>query len=238
MQDMRYMGSKAKHAKHIIPIIMNGHDSTKPYVEPFLGGGNMFSEVSAPIKWGNDVSKWAVALLSGLADGWVPPEKLSETQYRDIKDNPYRHEPALVGFAAYCCSYAGKEWGGYARGNDAKGNPRNFAAEQARNLNKQRDGLVGAKFTNLSYLEIGIEPGSTVYCDPPYANTTKYKSDFDHDLFWEWCGELATKGCRVFVSEYSAPESWQPVWDRSVTNSLTRDTGAKTGVERLFTIRT
>ena len=35
---MRYMGSKAKYAKHIMPILMDGHDDSKPYVEPFVGG--------------------------------------------------------------------------------------------------------------------------------------------------------------------------------------------------------
>lgn len=232
---MRYMGSKAKYAKHIIPILMDEHDESKPYVEPFLGGGNMFSEVSAPIKWGNDVSFWAVELLSSLSAGWMPPTNLSETEYYQIKEDPYGYEPALVGFAAYCCSYAGKEWGGYARGNDAKGSPRNFAAEQVRNLERQRNGLIGARFTNLSYLEMGIEPESTVYCDPPYAGTTSYKSDFDHSVFWDWCNDLVDKRCRVFVSEYNAPTNWIPVWEKEVTNSLTKNTGAKKGTEKLFT---
>jgi len=232
---LRYMGSKAKYVKHIVPILIEGHDQTKPYVEPFVGGGNLFSEVPAEIKWGNDAAEYAVALLEGLAKGWVPPEILSESDYYLIKEDPFGYEPALVGFAAYCCSYAGKFWGGYARGNTNKGTPRNFASEQARSLEKQRKGLVGAKFTNLSYLEMGIQPGSTIYCDPPYANTTGYKGGFDHEDFWQWCDELVAKGCRVFVSEYTAPKEWSVVWQKEVTNSLTKDTGSKRGVEKLFT---
>lgn len=232
---MRYMGSKGKYAKHIVPILMDGHDQSKPYVEPFVGGGNLFSEVPADIKWGNDTAEYAVALLRGLSKGWEPPETLSETEYYQIKEDPHGYDPALVGFAAYCCSYAGKFWGGYARGNTAKGEPRNFAAEQARNLEKQRKGLLASKFTNLNYLEMGIQPGSTVYCDPPYANTTGYQGSFDHKVFWQWCDELVDKGCRVFVSEYTAPIGWLEVWEKEVTNSLTRNTGSKRGVEKLFT---
>jgi DNA adenine methylase len=232
---VRYMGSKGRYAKHIVPIIMAKHDQTKPYVEPFVGGGNLFSEVPAKIKWGNDTAKYAVALLEGLSNGWTPPDTLSELDYHQIKEDPHGYDPELVGFAAYCCSYSGKLWGGYWRSKDSKGNPRNPAKEQASNLGKQRKGLVGAKFTNMSYLNMGITGGSTVYCDPPYANTTGYKGGFDHTLFWGWCEDLVAKGCNVFVSEYTAPDGWDYVWSKCVTNSLTKDTGSKVGTEKLFT---
>lgn len=231
---MRYMGSKGRHAKYLIPYIMEGHNQEKPYVEPFVGGGNIFSQVPANIKWGNDTATYAVALLDALSKGWEPPTYLDELTYYQIKEDPHGYDPALVGFAAYCCSYAGKFWGGYWRAKDMKGNIRNCAAEQARNLEKQRSGLIGAKFTNLNYLEMGIEPGSTVYCDPPYIGTTGYQYDIDHAEFWHWCEELVLKGCRVFVSEYKAPLDWECVWEKDVTNSLTKETGAKRGVEKLF----
>lgn len=233
---MRYMGSKGRHAKDIVPILMATHDQDRWYVEPFVGGGNMLSEVPAKLKWGNDTAEYAVALLEAVSKGWEPPEVLSEVGYHLIKEDPYGYEPELVGFAAYCCSYAGKFWGGFARGNDTKGNPRNFASEQFRNLKKQAKGLVGAKFTVGSYEDMNIPYGSTVYCDPPYANTTGYKGGFDHEAFWFWCdGLVVGRGCKVFVSEYTAPKHWTKVWEKKVTNSLTKDTGSKTGVEALFT---
>ena len=232
---MRYMGSKGRYARYIIPHLMEDHDKDKWYVEPFLGGGNLFSEVPAKFKWGNDTAEYAVALLKALSLGWQPPTILSETEYYEIKEDPHGYDPELVGFAAYCCSYAGKFWGGYWRSNDSKGNPRNSALEQARNLESQRKGLMGAKFTVGSFLSMDIPEGSTVYCDPPYANTTGYQGGFDHKIFWDWCRKQSReKGCRVFVSEYVAPQGVKCVWEKGVTNSLTKDTGSKKGVERLF----
>ena len=234
---MRYMGSKGRYARHIIPHLMDGHDQGKWYVEPFLGGGNLFSEVPAKLKWGNDTAEYAVALLKALSLGWEPPTTLSETEYYQIKEDPHGYDPELVGFSAYCCSYSGKFWGGYWRSNDSKGNPRSPALEQARNLEKQRKGLVGARFTVGSFSCMDIPNGSTIYCDPPYANTTGYQGGFDHKVFWDWCRYHSdVKGCRVFVSEYTAPFGVECVWEKEVTNSLTKDTGSKKGVERLFKV--
>ena len=233
---MRYMGSKARHAANIVPILMDGHDQTKPYVEPFLGGGNLFSEVPAKTKLGSDTAEFAVALLSALSVGWQPPNDMSEEDYKAIKANPGDYDKALVGFAAYSCSYAGKFWGGYARGNSSKGVPRNFASEQRRGLLAQARGLAGANIFVSSYLDLDIPKGATVYCDPPYSDTTGYQGSFDHEVFWAWCETLVHRGCRVFVSEYTAPSGWKAVWEKPVSNSLTKDTGVKKAVEKLFTL--
>lgn len=244
---MRYMGSKARHAKHISPILMDGHDQSKWYVEPFMGGGNMLSNVPAKHKWGNDTAEYAVALLSAVASGWEPPETLTEDEYYSIKSDPDQYEAALVGFAAYCCSYGGKLWGGYARNKPEEGKnstcpgqkkrnlikQRNFAGEQVRNLQNQFLGLVGVKFTSISFLDLDIPDGSTVYCDPPYVSTTGYGSGFDHQVFWDWATDISRR-CRVFVSEYMAPKEWESIWEKRVNNSLTSDTGCKKATESLF----
>ena len=38
---MKYMGSKARIAKYILPIILKDRKPDQWYVEPFVGGGNM-----------------------------------------------------------------------------------------------------------------------------------------------------------------------------------------------------
>jgi DNA adenine methylase len=231
---VRYMGSKDKYAKHIVPILMLGHNDTKPYVEPFVGGGNLIAKVPASIRWGNDLAYYAVSLLDAIGNGgYIPPDEVTEKEYQEVKKHPYLYPPEYVGFLAYSCSYAGKFWGGFAKSVDTKGNPRNMAAEQVRQLTKQAVGLRGVHFTSVNYLDMQIPDGSTIYCDPPYAGTTKYKGYFDHDVFWQWV-DVKAQSCRVFVSEYSAPDWCECVWEKDVTNSLTKNTGAKSGTERLF----
>jgi len=233
---MRYMGSKARHAKHIIPFLMDGHDQSKPYIEPFVGGGNMIDKVPADIRWGSDTAEYAIALLDALSKGWVPPETLSEEEYCRIKEDPGKYSKWLVGFAAGPCSFGGKFWGGYARGGFNSKGPRDHQNEAFDNAIKQSHGLRGVKFTVANYNSIVYPEGSTVYCDPPYAGTTGYKSgSFDHAVFWDWAEKLS-HGRRVFVSEYTAPDNWTCIWERDVASSLTKDTGSKRNVERLFTL--
>lgn len=229
---MRYMGSKARHAKNIIPFLMDGHDQSKPYIEPFVGGGNMIDKVPAKIRWGSDVAEYAIALLDALSEDWVPPETLSFQEYEAIKSNPDAYPKELVGFAAYSCSYGGKFWGGFARTDG-----RDYANEQHRSMVKRIKQLRGVKFTVANYNSIVYPSGATVYCDPPYAGTTGYKSGvFDHGLFWDWAEKLS-HGRRVFVSEYTAPKNWTCVWEKDVASSLDKDTGGKRNVERLFTLK-
>lgn len=233
---MRYMGSKARHAKHIVPILMDGHDQSKPYIEPFLGGGNLMAQVSAEIRIGGDVAKYAVALLRAVVSGWVPPSDVSEQTYRDVKQNKENYPPEMVGFVGYSCSFGGKYFGGYWRCKNSKGEARNGALEQVTHLMRQANGLRNVQFYVGGYDEIEYPAGSTVYMDPPYAGTTEYTAkNFDHDRFWRFCESLSA-ACRVFVSEYSAPPNWMPVWEKAVTSSLDRDTGSLRAVEKLFTL--
>jgi site-specific DNA-adenine methylase len=60
---------------------------------------------------------------------------------------------------------------------------------------------------NQSYLDVELQDGDIIYCDPPYAKTAKYSQDgFNHDEFWDW-----VRNCPhcVIVSEYSAPDDIQ-----------------------------
>ena len=233
---MRYMGSKARHAKHIVPIIMDGHDQSKPYIEPFVGGGNMIDKVPADIRWGSDIAEYAIALLDALSNGWVPPETLSFQEYESIKSTPDNYPKQIVGFAGHCCTFGGKLWGGYARNKPEEGDHSSVPPQQHRMLQKQAVGLIGVRFQVSSYLNLDIPDGSTVYMDPPYAGTTKYKTGgFNHDEFWRYCTKLSDR-CRVFVSEYNAPENWRHIWEKEVSSSLTKDTGSKRNIEKLFTI--
>ena len=84
------------------------------------------------------------------------------------------------------------------------------------------------------YNNLYIPENSVIYCDPPYENTTKYVGSFDSSAFWNWCRIKASEGLTVFVSEYNAPDDFECVWSKSVCSSLTKDTGSKVAIERLF----
>jgi DNA adenine methylase len=52
---MKYMGSKAKFSKEILPIILKDRTAEQWYVEPFAGGMNMICEVGGK-RIANDIS--------------------------------------------------------------------------------------------------------------------------------------------------------------------------------------
>jgi DNA adenine methylase len=231
---MRYVGSKTRHAKYIIPFLMNGHDQSKPYIEPFVGGGNMICHVPAKIRWGSDTAEYAIALLDAVSKGWAPPSHVTESEYHAVKANPDAYDKAYVGFVGHCCTFGGKLWGGYARNHPSEGCNSTIPAQQHKSILRQAKGLAGVVFSVGSYKDLDCPPGAAVYCDPPYAGTVKYRDAvFDHDEFWEWADRLSDT-CRVFVSEYAAPPGWASLWEKSVTNTLNLNTGEKRGTEKLF----
>lgn len=234
--DMKYMGSKAKHTKEILPIILENHTPNMWYIEPFVGGGNMIDKVSdiiAPIKFGLDINHYVIEALIDIRDNLhlLPKnnEEFTEYDYKNLRnDDSYPHK----GFAGFAYSYSGKWLGGWCRDSEGK---RDYVAESFRNACKQSPMLQNVKLHTKSVFELQtLSVKSTIYCDPPYRNATKYSDSFDHDKFYEWCRQKAKEGHIVFVSEYWMPEDFACVWSKEVNSSLTKDTGSKKAVERLF----
>lgn len=71
-------------------------------------------------------------------------------------------------------------------------------------------------FTCLDYRDVEIPLGSVIYADPPYAGTTPYKGvePFDSAAFWVYMRRLASEGHTVFVSECTAPDDIECVWEK------------------------
>lgn len=233
---MKYMGSKARFAKELLPIILAGRKKDQWYVEPFVGGANMIDKVDGN-RIGNDSNEYLIAFLSALADGYIPPI-ITREEYSRIQKNKGDYPKEIVGWAGFGCSYSGKWFGGFA--GEVKtliNTTRNYQQEAQKNALKQAPFLKGIIFKSGSYLDLELPKDAIVYCDPPYAETTKYKDDFDHNRFWEWCDEVA-KTHTIFVSEYTAPDNWKCVWEKEVGSSLSangKSGGRKQSVERLFT---
>ena len=239
---MKYMGSKARHAKELLPIILKDHKPDMWYVEPFVGGANMIDKVDtqvAPKRLGCDsneylVSMWKDALSGNLDFSYVTPD-----EYKHVRENKNLYTKGFVGWVAHGCSYNGKWFGGFAGEITTKVNTkRNYQKEAASSIAKQVKLLSDCKFMYKSVFDLSFEQSGkcTIYCDPPYAGTTKYKDDFDHERFYEWCRDRHKEGHTVFVSEYSMPDDFICVWSKEVNNSLTKNTGSKKGIEKLFTL--
>ena len=225
------MGSKNRIAKYLLPIILKDRKEGQWYVEPFVGGANMIDKVDGN-RIGADSNEYNICLFKGIQEGFIPPNLISEDEYKKAQAN--RDVTPLTAFIGYGCSYAGKWFGGYARGNDVKGSPRNYCLESKNNILKQAIGLKGIEFKHSSYDELEIPSNSIIYCDPPYEGTTKYKDTFDYPKFWDWCREKSKEGHQVFISEYNAPTDFECIWEMKVNSSLTKDTGSKKATEKLF----
>lgn len=232
---MKYMGSKSRIAKHILPIILKDRQLGQWYVEPFCGGCNSLDKVENP-RIGGDSNRYLIALVRDAQD--VYPY-LTKDQYLDIRKNPSRYPDWLVGFAGIIASYCGKWFGGYAGRVVAKQGVRDYLLEGTKNLVLQLKNLDGVVFSDSPYNALLMPDSSIVYCDPPYKGTTGYSGRFDHDAFYGWCREQSKKGHSVFVSEYDMPEDFTCVWEMPVKSSLSANGSSgssKYSVEKLFRI--
>ena len=234
---MKYMGSKARHAKEILPIILADREPGQWYVEPFVGGANTLDKVDGN-RIGSDFNPHLMAMWRAIAEGWTPPFLVTEDRYAELATT--RPVTAECGYVGFSMSFGGKFFGGYRRDvAGTKGCADNMATQSRRSLAamlKQQAALLGVDFRHSDYQSLKVPACSIIYCDPPYSGTTKYATGaFDHVAFWQWCDAKHDDGHVVFVSEYTAPDHWQCVWQKQVNNTLTKDTGSKQGVEKLFT---
>lgn len=233
---MKYMGSKARIAKYILPIMLaeaEKHGITK-WVEPFVGGANMIDKVPDNFeRVGYDLNPHTIAALIGIRDHATSlPESISENEYKSFYGVPAEPFSSLVRFGA---SFGGRFENGFARGKAADGSSRNYWAETKRNALKQSPKIQNVKFICDSYESLSFED-SLIYCDPPYQGTSGYKTGaFDHDHFFEWCREQA-KNNIVFVSEYNAP--FEQVWQGEIKTNFasTRKKATHNAVERLYLV--
>ena len=231
---MKFMGSKNRISKHILPIMLNSRRDGQCWVEPFVGGGNMIDKVKGN-RIGADADINVIDALVAIRDsvGLLPKDnkEFTEADYRRLlKKEPY----IFSGYAGFAFSYGGRFMEGWCR--DGKGR-RDYVAEAYRNAIKQNPLLQGVELIHSDYQELNIPKNSIIYCDPPYAGTKKYRVVFNREHFWSWCREQASNGHTVFISEYEAPDDFECIWEKEVVSSLTQDTGSKRAVEKLFVKR-
>ncbi len=238
---MRYLGNKTRLSKELSPILTKHLDGSNWYIEPFCGAFGMISNIDYPNRIAYDTDAFITTLMKEVRDGWIPPTEITEEQYKDYHNfatlKPEFAKPSLIAeiaFAGYGCSFGGKWFGGFARGGESGGKPRNHVAESSRNLVKLAPKLQGIKIQTSDYLVCKTGENNVVYCDPPYSTGTQYKSKFNHDTFWEWVREQSIKNY-VYVSEYNAPDDFVAIWEKEHKSGIDHNAKIhKPTVEKLF----
>jgi DNA adenine methylase len=233
---MKYMGSKNRLAKHLLPIILKDRKN-QYYVEPFCGGCNMIDKVDGK-RIGNDFNEYLISLLEYIKTKELP--YVTKEEYKKVKENKDNYEKWYVGHVGINCSYSGKWFGGYAGLLETKDGIRDYIKEAIKNCKEQSQFIKDVEFNSGSYDALIIPNNSIIYCDPPYKNTTKYKDDFNHDKFYDWCIKQKENGHEVFISEYYMPKEFECIYERKVNSCLSANGkigGVKCSIERLYKVR-
>ena len=234
---MKYMGSKNRIAKHLLPIMLDAAEKAgiTTWVEPFVGGANMIDKVPDTFnRIGYDLNPHTIAALIAIRDmANELPDSVSEEEYKSLKGSIPQ---PITSWIRFVCSFGGKFENGYAResGSDAT----TFCGYGKRNAQKQSPKIQGVVFQCMSYQDVDVS-NALICCDSPYQGATGYKTGaFDHDAFFDWCRKMKAKGNVVFVSEYNAPDDFTCVWQGEVkTNFASGRSGAThNAVEKLFLV--
>jgi DNA adenine methylase len=235
---MKYMGSKNRVAKEILPIILKNRKENQFYVEPFAGGCNVIDKVKGN-RLASDKSEYLIEMWRDLTQGYMFMEKIDKDRYdraRNEFNNGVSEEFTIseIGWIGFMASYNGRFFDGGYNGNYKK---RDYTKESIDNIYKQIESMKGVKFDFGNYNEINIPNNSIIYCDIPYKGTKQYSTskNFNHLEFWQWCRDMSEKGHKVFISEYNAPSDFKCVWEKKVKTAINHEK-TKKATEKLFTL--
>lgn len=242
---MKYMGSKSRIAKHIVPIIQKYIDDNniKLYVEPFVGGANVIDKIKCERKVGYDLNKYLIALLRHVKNDGKLYDEVTKEFYDKARESfksgdTKEFEDWQIGNIGFLASYNGRFFdGGYAKSGYEKTKNgmrlRDYYRESKDNILKQSKSLKDIDFRVCDYSGI-IVCKALIYCDPPYENTKKYRNakDFNYEKFWNIVRYWSTNNI-VIVSELEAPNDFKCIWEQEVSRSIKSKDKSK-ATEKLF----
>ena len=242
---MKYMGSKSRFVKYIVPILQNCIDKNNvdTYIECFVGGANVIDKIKCKNRFGYDRSDTLIALLQTAANNFdaIPKEgsrELWDKGKKYVKDRIKPDDMTLtdIGAIEFLGSFSN---GGFPRGYAKDKGDRHYYNEAYRNLQKQAPALRGITFGCQNYWELNEVENTVIYLDPPYEGTKFYgyanqpKMDYEH--YWNWVRELS-KNNFVFCSEQQAPDDFEILWTQEV-NRLNHPTNTWKATECLFRLK-
>jgi site-specific DNA-adenine methylase len=236
---MKYMGSKRKIAKELVPVIQSYIDLSpnKIYIEPFVGGANVTEHIRCEQKWAYDINPYLIALYRYLQNGGKLPEDISREQFNAVRDNVSGFEEWYVGAVGFLAGFKGRFLTeGYSGTVTTNEGVRNYYRESRDGLLRQMEDLKGVQFNCANYLSIPMDTvsGCVIYCDPPYESTRQYSGveDFDHKIFWETMRKWS-KNNVVLVSELIAPLDFPYIWQIDMKRTIATESRSIV-TERLF----
>jgi DNA adenine methylase len=245
---MKYMGSKARIAKYILPIIQErlADYNIHTYVEPFSGGMNMIDKVKCEHKIASDNNEYLIEIFKNMDKlESMLPEMVSKEHYDECRqayhNKDFSNFPQwYIGAIGFLASYNGRSYsGGYSGVVHTKaGTVRNYYDEAKRNLLDQLPYLQNVQFQYGDYEDLYSDKIDCLfYCDIPYRGVKQYETskNFDYDRFWNWAEKMSEKNI-VLVSEHEAPSEWECIWQQEVKRTIDNNKRVK-AVEKLFEMR-
>lgn len=205
---MQYLGGKARLGGQIVRAILNdlGVERLGVVADLCSGAGGVthrLADVSERVI-AVEAHPGLVALHKAVQAGWVPPEHVSEEEYKALRHG----DPAdpLVAFVGFGCSFGAKWWGGYARSSRGAASKQSYAARARRALLRDKRSNIEHTCANALTWEGGVQ---VAYCDPPYEGTTGYTAVAVAELgaWWRKLRSLADTGVAAYLSEYAEQPS-------------------------------
>ena len=223
------MGSKAKYASYIVPILQDAIDKheVNTYIECFVGGANIIDKIKCLIALLNQ----AATNFNGVLDHYS--RELWDKGKAYVKDGVMPDDMSLadIGAIEFFGSYNS---GGFPRGYIA---PEKFFRDRDA-LKEQAPNLKGITFKAQQYYQLDPNThGAVIYLDPPYTGTKQYGykrqgSIINREVFWRWVRRISRTNY-VFVSEQMAPSDFDVIWEKKVNRTMSKKNKFE-AYERLF----
>lgn len=237
---MKYMGSKSRIKKYIVPILQKliDENNIEMYIEPFCGGCNIIDTIKCKTKIANDISTPLIEMWKYLQKNGTKflPEDVPKVHYCEVREKKTSAYPIwYVGAIGYLASYNGRYFdGGYAKPTIENGKLRNYYQECKRNIEKQLPFINDIIFINRNYKDMKEVKNTLIYCDIPYQNTKNYSvsNNFDYSYFWDWVRNFSENNI-VVISELQAPNDFICIWEQEVLRSIKAKDKNK-ATEKLF----
>ena len=218
---MKFVGSKQRLSKELVPIIQSVIDTTIPksYVEPFVGGANIIDKIEYHSKYGYDINPYLIAMWKALQEGWKIPDRPTREEYWDVKENKDKFPPEWVAIVGFVSTYNAKWFDGYAKVTKTKtGKIRDYYDEGKRNIERQVPDIKDVIFKHANFKNLHFN-NCVIYCDPPYitAKTRKdlYGEEFNHTVYYDWVREQS-KDNIILCSEYQMPEDFICIYEKGL----------------------